>query len=174
MRIIGITGWSGSGKTTLILKLVPLLKAKGLSVSTLKHAHHMFDVDRPGKDSHEHRAAGAQEVLIASANRFALMHELRGAPEPTLPVLLQRLSPVDLVLIEGYKQAAHPKLEVSRQANGKPFLFADIPNVRAVISDHVPEACPVPHLGLNDLVGVLSAIETHAMRPDDIPWTTGS
>jgi molybdopterin-guanine dinucleotide biosynthesis adapter protein len=170
MRIIGITGWSGSGKTTLILKLIPRLKARGLRVSTLKHAHHMFDVDTPGKDSYEHRAAGAQEVLIASGNRFALMHELRGAKEPSLRELLGKLTSVDLVLVEGYKHAAHPKLEVSRLANGKPLLYPTIPNVRALISDHAPAECPVPHLGLDDLDGVIAAIEAHAVPPDSVAW----
>jgi molybdopterin-guanine dinucleotide biosynthesis protein B len=112
MRVIGFSGWSGAGKTTLIVKLIPVLLARGLSVSTLKHAHHAFDVDRPGKDSYLHREAGASEVLIASANRWALMHELRGEPEPNLAQLLARMSPVDLVLVEGFKRDAHVKIEV--------------------------------------------------------------
>jgi molybdopterin-guanine dinucleotide biosynthesis adapter protein len=170
MRIIGITGWSGSGKTTLILKLIPRLKARGLRVSTLKHAHHMFDVDTPGKDSYEHRAAGAQEVLIASGNRFALMHELRGAKEPPLQELLGKLTPVDLVLVEGYKHATHPKLEVSRHANGKPLLYPTIPNVLALISDHRPADCPVRHLGLDDLDEIIAAIDMHAVPPDSVAW----
>src|SRR5579875_1460568 len=106
MKLIGFAGWSGAGKTTLLCKLIPELKARGLSVSTIKHAHHAFDVDSPGKDSYEHRQAGAQEVLITSATRFALMHELRGAPEPPLHELLARLAPVDLVLVEGFKRDA--------------------------------------------------------------------
>src|SRR6516165_9137907 len=122
MRIIGLAGWSGAGKTTLLAKVLPLIVARGLTVSTVKHAHHSFDIDQPGKDSHTHRTAGATEVLIASANRFALMHELRGAPEPPLEDLLRKLSPVDLVVVEGFKTARHPKVEVFRKAVGKPAL----------------------------------------------------
>src|SRR5207237_4241433 len=110
MRVIGIAGWSGAGKTTLLAKLIPRLVDRGLAVSTLKHAHHEFDVDQPGKDSHTHRMAGATEVLVASSRRFALMHELRGQAEPPLAALLSKLAPVDLVLIEGYKSEPHPKL----------------------------------------------------------------
>src|SRR5947209_18314699 len=114
MRIIGLAGWSGAGKTTLLAKALPRIVARGLTVSTLKHAHHSFDLDQPGKDSHTHRAAGATEVLVGSASRWALVHELRGAPEPRLHDLLQKLSPVDLVIVEGYKREPHPKLEVYR------------------------------------------------------------
>src|SRR3984893_16504179 len=114
MRIIGLAGWSGAGKTTLLARLIPDIIARGLTVSTVKHAHHAFDVDQPGKDSHTHRLAGATEVLVASAKRFALMHELRAAPEPSLRELLARLAPVDLVIVEGYKREPHPKLEVHR------------------------------------------------------------
>src|SRR3546814_9186396 len=121
MKVLGITGWSGSGKTTLLADLIPLLVAQGLRVSTIKHAHHDFDVDQPGKDSYRHRAAGASEVLISSARRFALMRELRGEPEPGLAELLARLTPVDLVLVEGFKREAHPKIEVSRADPGKPI-----------------------------------------------------
>ncbi|MGL4240974.1 MAG: molybdopterin-guanine dinucleotide biosynthesis protein B, partial [Beijerinckiaceae bacterium] len=160
MRIIGIAGWSGAGKTTLILKLIPLLAAKGLKVSTLKHAHHMFDVDTPGKDSYEHRAAGATEVLIASENRFALMHELRGAPEPPLEMLIGKLSAVDLVLVEGFKRAPHPKIEVFRQANAKPPLHPDNPSVVAIAADvRFPDAtCPV--IALDDAPAVAEACMT--------------
>src|SRR5690349_7986036 len=125
MRIIGLAGWSGSGKTTLLIKVIPRLVARGLKVSTLKHAHHGFDVDQPGKDSHSHRIAGASEVLVSSSVRWALVHELRGAPEPTLAILLQKLSAVDLVLVEGYKRERHPKLEIYRAALGKPPLYPD-------------------------------------------------
>ena len=135
MKVIGIAGWSGAGKTTLLTRVIPLLTARGLRVSTIKHAHHAFDVDQPGKDSHTHRMAGATEVLISSANRFALMHELRGAPEMTLHALLDKLSPVDLVLVEGFKREAHPKLEVYRAAVGKPLLHPDDPNIVAIASD---------------------------------------
>ena len=114
MRVIGFAGWSGAGKTTLIVRLIPELNRRGLSVSTIKHAHHNFDLDQPGKDSYEHRAAGAEEVLVASANRVALMRELRGAPEPSLAELLRLLKNVDLVLVEGFKRDPLPKIEVFR------------------------------------------------------------
>src|SRR2546423_9014791 len=116
MKVIGIAGWSGAGKTTLLTRVIPRLTARGWRVSTIKHAHHDFDVDQPGKDSYTHRAAGATEVLVSSANRFALMHELRAEPELTLGALLEKLSRVDLVLVEGFKRATHPKLEVFRAA----------------------------------------------------------
>src|SRR4051812_13927869 len=116
MRVIGFAGWSGAGKTTLLRRLIPVLVRRGLSVSTLKHAHHAFDIDQPGKDSWEHRQAGATEVLIGSANRWALMHELRGGPEPGLDDLLRRLSPVNLVLVEGFKRGSQAKIEVHRAA----------------------------------------------------------
>jgi molybdopterin-guanine dinucleotide biosynthesis protein B len=141
MRIFGIAGWSGSGKTTLLVRLLPELTRRGVRVSTVKHAHHAFDVDQPGKDSWEHRQAGATEVMVGSANRWALMHEHRGAPEATLEELLARMSPVDLVLVEGFKRHAHPKLEVHRPALGKPLLAPDDPHVVAVASD-----APVPGL----------------------------
>ena len=123
MRVIGLAGWSGAGKTTLIVKLIPALLGPRFSVSTLKHAHHAFDIDKPGKDSYQHREAGATEVLVASANRWALMHELRGLPEPSLPRLLAHLAKVDFVIVEGFKADAHAKLEVHRVANDKPFLY---------------------------------------------------
>ena len=135
MRIIGLAGWSGAGKTTLLAKALPRIVARGLTVSTLKHAHHSFDLDQPGKDSHTHRMAGATEVLIASVNRYALMHELRGAPEPSLHELLEKLSPVDLVVIEGFKTARYPKLEVFRAEVGKPALHLDDPFVVGIVGD---------------------------------------
>lgn len=152
MRVIGLAGWSGAGKTTLIVKLIPALRARGISVSTLKHAHHAFDIDKPGKDSWLHREAGATEVLVASANRFALMHELRGAPEPRLRELLARMSPVDLVLVEGYKKDSHVKIEVFRAANNKPFLYPDDDTIVALACDVAAE-CPVslPHAHLDDI-----------------------
>jgi molybdopterin-guanine dinucleotide biosynthesis protein B len=119
-RLIGLAGWSGVGKTTLITALIPILAGRGLKVSTIKHAHHAFDVDQPGKDSWLHRQAGATEVLVASANRFALIHELRGAPEPSLEELLSRLAPADLVIVEGFRHGAHPKIEIFRPELGKP------------------------------------------------------
>ncbi|MBV8849284.1 MAG: molybdopterin-guanine dinucleotide biosynthesis protein B [Methylobacteriaceae bacterium] len=141
MRVIGFAGWSGSGKTTLITKLIPALIARGISVSTLKHAHHSFEVDKPGKDSYLHREAGAREVLVASANRWALMRELRGGEEPSLADLLARLSAVDLVIVEGFKRGAHAKIEVNRAETKKPFLFPEDRNIVAVVGD-VPPALP--------------------------------
>src|SRR6516225_1410055 len=122
MKIFGLAGWSGSGKTTLMVKLLRELTRRGLTVSSIKHAHHGFDVDQPGKDSYEHRAAGAREVLVVSANRLALMRELRGAPEPSLADLLRLIAPVDLVLVEGFKRDPLPKIEVYRATNGKPLI----------------------------------------------------
>jgi molybdopterin-guanine dinucleotide biosynthesis adapter protein len=151
MRVIGIAGWSGAGKTTLIAKLIPELKSRGLSVSTLKHAHHNFDFDQKGKDSYTHREAGATEVLVASSTRWAIMHELRGADEPRLADLLPHLSPVDLVLVEGFKTEAHVKIEVHRQANGKPWLYRHDPNIAGVVSDIDDEAIPLPHAYIDNV-----------------------
>src|SRR5271154_291155 len=133
MRLIGFAGWSGAGKTTLIVKLIPELNRRGFTVSTIKHAPHNSDRDQPGKDSYEHRASGAEEVLVASANRVALMRELRGAPEPSLAELLWLLKTVDLVLVEGFKRDPLPKIEVFRVANGKPSLYPDDRNIVALI-----------------------------------------
>lgn len=163
MKVIGLAGWSGAGKTTLLVKLIPLLVARGLAVSTIKHAHHAFDVDTPGKDSYEHRQAGAREVLVASAARFALMHELRGAPEPDLAALLAKLSPCDLVLIEGFKRDAHPKIEVHRAANGKPFLFPDDPAIVALASDAEPQSNALPCVQLDDVEAMAGLVMEHAL-----------
>lgn len=163
MKVIGLAGWSGAGKTTLIVKLIPVLKARGLSVSTLKHAHHQFDVDQPGKDSFSHRAAGAKEVLIASANRWALMHELRGSPEPDLCDLLAHLAPCDLVLVEGFKRDAHKKIEVHRAGNAKPFLFPDDPSILALASDAPPPFGPLPRVHLDNVEAIAALICAHAM-----------
>jgi molybdopterin-guanine dinucleotide biosynthesis protein B len=133
MQVLGIVGWSGSGKTTLIAALLPILRADGLTVSTVKHAHHGFDMDHPGKDTFRHRAAGAYEVLVASGRRWALLHEIEGE-EPDLPALLARLEPVDLVLVEGFKTHPFPKLEVHRPALGKPPIWPTQPGVIAVAS----------------------------------------
>jgi molybdopterin-guanine dinucleotide biosynthesis protein B len=154
MRVIGLAGWSGAGKTTLVAKLIPELNHRGLSVSTVKHAHHAFEIDRPGKDSFEHRRAGASEVLVASARRWALVRELRGEDEPSLAALLRRLSPVDLVIVEGFKAEPHPKIEVFRAANGKPPLFGRVPNVRAIASDVPLPGAPLPILHLDDVAGI--------------------
>jgi molybdopterin-guanine dinucleotide biosynthesis protein B len=161
MKIFGLAGWSGSGKTTLLVRLIPELTRRGLTVSTLKHAHHEFDVDQPGKDSYEHRAAGATEVMISSARRFALMHELRGAPEPDVEELIARMTPVDLLLIEGFKTHAHDKLEIHRPALGKPLLAAGDPRVVAVASDAPIPGLAVPRLDLNDVAAIAEFIAAH-------------
>ncbi|MGH7090572.1 MAG: molybdopterin-guanine dinucleotide biosynthesis protein B, partial [Stellaceae bacterium] len=135
MRVFGLAGWSGSGKTTLVTRLVPALVRRGVSVSTVKHAHHAFDVDQPGKDSWRHRQAGATEVLISSETRWALMHENRGAAEAALDRLLRHMSPVDLVLVEGFKRDSVPKLEIHRPSLGKPLICLGDPGVIAVASD---------------------------------------
>lgn len=135
MRLYGIVGWKNAGKTGLMERLVAEITRRGFSVSTVKHAHHHFDVDREGKDSYRHRVAGAREVLLASRNRFALMHELREEAEPTLDDLLTRLAPVDLVLVEGYKRDNHFKIEAYRAETGNPLIATDDPTVRAVASD---------------------------------------
>lgn len=149
MKVLGISGWSGAGKTTLLAELIPLLVARGVKVSTIKHAHHEFDIDRPGKDSYRHREAGASEVLISSAKRYAIMHELRGTAEPTLDELLTRLSPVDLVLVEGFKTSSHAKIEVWRESVGKPMRQAEDPSIIAVASDAALADLPVPVLDAN-------------------------
>jgi molybdopterin-guanine dinucleotide biosynthesis protein B len=166
MRVIGLAGWSGAGKTTLLAKVIPHLVVRGLRVSTLKHAHHAFDLDQPGKDSHVHRLAGATEVVIGSANRWALMHELRGDREPRLHDLLRKLSPVDLVIVEGYKRECHPKLEVHRAAAGKPLLHPDDPFILAIASDTALPQASVPVVGLNDTAGITDLMLRHAAPLD--------
>jgi molybdopterin-guanine dinucleotide biosynthesis protein B len=153
MRVFGFAGWSGSGKTTLIEQLIPRFVARGLTVSLVKHAHHEFDLDQPGKDSFRHREAGCQEVLVTSAVRWAVQHELRGAPELTLQEALQRLSPCDLALVEGFKAASIAKLEVYRASVGKPMLHPHDPNIVAVATDErLATALPVLPLGDPDKV----------------------
>ena len=155
MRVIGLAGWSGAGKTTLLTRLIPCLHGRGIAVSTVKHAHHEFDVDRPGKDSWLHREAGARQVLVSSARRWALMTEHRGAPEPGLGFLLSRLSAVDLVIVEGFKRDRHPKIEVHRAANGKPWLHPDDPAIRAVAADGPPPpGTGLPFAHLDDIAGI--------------------
>lgn len=149
MKVLGIVGWSGSGKTTLLVALLPLLRAQGLTVSTIKHTHHGFDMDRPGKDTYRHREAGAQEVLVASGTRWALLHEIQGE-EPTLPYLLTKLEPVDLVLVEGFKAHPFPKLEVHRPALGKPPIWPDVPDIVAVAADSPVDVGDRVQLPLND------------------------
>src|ERR1700683_4311044 len=161
MRVIGFAGWSGAGKTTLIVRLIPELNRRGFSVSTIKHAHHNFDLDQPGKDSYEHRAAGAEEVLVASANRVALMRELRGSPEPTLAELLRLLKPVDFVLVEGFKRDPLPKIEIFRAANGKAPIYPNDSNIVALISDAVASG-GLPHASIDDITAAADLVLAHA------------
>ena len=165
MQIFGITGRSGSGKTTLMAALIPELIARGVSVSTVKHAHHSFDLDQPGKDSWRHREAGACEVVIASGRRWALQHELRGHQEPPLAELVARMTPVDFLLVEGFKLHPHPKIEVYRPSLGKPARYPDDPFVVAVASDEVLPRLPLTWLPLSDPASVASFILGHDGRP---------
>jgi molybdopterin-guanine dinucleotide biosynthesis adapter protein len=167
MKVIGLAGWSGAGKTTLLTRLIPLLREQGLSVSVIKHAHHHFDVDVPGKDSWRHRQAGAEEVLVSSANRWALMHELRGAREPHLPELLAKLSRVDLVIVEGYKTEPHRKIEVHRADNGKPLLFPTDAGIVGVVSD-VPVETDLPTVHLDDIAGVAAMVRRSAIAIEEL------
>jgi molybdopterin-guanine dinucleotide biosynthesis protein B len=166
MRIIGLAGWSGSGKTTLVTKVIPCLIARGLKVSTLKHAHHGFDLDQPGKDSFFHRAAGATEVIVASSRRFAILHELRQEPEWDLGALVGKMSPVDLVLVEGYKRDAFPKLEVHRAANGKPLIHPQDPHIIAIATDVALPAATVPVVDLDDVEAIADLLIKHAVPVD--------
>jgi molybdopterin-guanine dinucleotide biosynthesis protein B len=160
MKIFGFAGWSGSGKTTLIEKLIPLFVARGLTVSLIKHAHHTFDLDQPGKDSYRHRHAGCTEVLVTSSRRWALVRELRGAPEPGFAELIERLSPCDLVLIEGFKRERVPKLEVYRAATGESLLHPQDPDIVAIASDQRLDT-KLPQFDLDDAPGVASFIAAH-------------
>ena len=170
MRLIGLTGWSGSGKTTLITALIPALRARGRTVSTIKHAHHSFDIDKPGKDSFVHRQAGAEEVLISSVQRWALMRELRGRDEPPLSELLGRLAPVDLVLIEGFKREAQPKIEIHRAVIGKPLLYPDDPEIVAIASDPLLTQAPISHVSLNDIEAIADLVERCAAAIGEVAW----
>jgi molybdopterin-guanine dinucleotide biosynthesis adapter protein len=161
MRVFGFAGWSGSGKTTLMTALIPELVSRGIGVSTLKHAHHAFDVDQPGKDSWRHRRAGAEEVMVSSPTRWALMHELRGAPEPSFDELVQRMSPVDLLLVEGFKRYPHPKIEVYRPSLGKPLLHPEDPFVVAIACDEVLPGLALPWLPLCDAGAIADFILGH-------------
>jgi molybdopterin-guanine dinucleotide biosynthesis adapter protein len=158
MRIFGLAGWSGSGKTTLLTALIPELVSRGVSVSTLKHAHHAFDIDQPGKDSWRHRQAGAREVMVSSQNRWALMHELRGMPEPSLQDLVRRMSPVDLLIVEGFKRQPIPKIEVYRPSLGKPPLHPEDSFVVAVASDERLAELPLPWLPLSDAPAIATFV----------------
>ena len=163
MRIIGLAGWSGSGKTTLITKAIPRLIARGVGVSTLKHAHHGFDLDQPGKDSFFHRTAGATEVVISSAKRFAILHELRGEPEWDLPDLVAKISPVDLVLVEGYKRDPFPKVEVHRAATGKPLIYREDPHVAAIAADIALPDVKLPVVDLDDIEAIADLLLKYAV-----------
>ena len=164
MRVIGLAGWSGSGKTTLLARLIPLLTGEGLRVSTIKHAHHNFDVDKPGKDSWTHRQAGASEVLVVSDTRWALMHELRGEAEPSLTELLGKLSECDLVVVEGFKREPIPKIEIWRSEVGKPLLHPEDPAIVLMTSDDPCPEARVPILPLSDLPALAAAVLS-AARP---------
>jgi molybdopterin-guanine dinucleotide biosynthesis protein B len=167
MKVIGLAGWSGAGKTTLLTRLIPYFNAEGLKVSVVKHAHHEFDIDVPGKDSWVHRKSGAVEVMVSSTMRWALMHELRGASEPKLPELLAKMSPVDLVVIEGFKRDPHRKIEVYRAANGKPPLFPDDPGIVGVATDTELETqLPVAHL--DDIKAIAAMIHASAVAIEDV------
>ena len=161
MKIFGIAGYSGAGKTTLIEKLIPVFTARGLSVSLIKHAHHRFDVDQPGKDSYRHRHAGCSEVLVTSSRRWALMHELRGAAEPTMQELIHHISPCDLLLIEGFKREPVPKMEIHRSTVGEPWLFPHDPHIVAVASDQGAETT-LPQFDVNDVAAIAGFIVLHS------------
>lgn len=160
MKVFGFAGMSGSGKTTLIEQVIPRLVMEGLRVSVVKHAHHDFDIDRPGKDSWRHREAGASEVMITAGHRWVLMHELRGGAEPDLPEQLKRLSPCDLVLVEGFKRQPIPKLEIHRKAAAKPLLFPDDPYIVAVAADESLDTM-LPQFALDDYDGIAAFIMEH-------------
>jgi len=168
MKVIGLAGWSGAGKTTLLSRLVPHLIAKGVRVSVIKHAHHDFDIDKPGKDSWVHRQAGATEVFISSSRRWALLHELRGDPEPSLKQLLLRMTPVDYVIIEGFRAGVHPKIEVYRAGNDKPLIFPDDPYIMAVASD-IEITTSLPRVDLNDVPAVAELVRMFSVPLADIP-----
>jgi molybdopterin-guanine dinucleotide biosynthesis protein B len=160
MKVFGFAGWSGSGKTTLIEKLIPLFVARGIRVSLIKHAHHSFDVDQPGKDSYRHRHAGCNEVLVTSSKRWVLMHELRGAPEPGFAELIERVSPCDLLLVEGFKREKLPKLEVYRASVGESLLHPQDHDIVAIASDQ-PVDAKLPFLHLDDVPPIASFILKH-------------
>ena len=157
MNVYGVIGWKNAGKTTLVERLVAEISARGFSVSTVKHTHHLADVDQPGKDSHRHRVAGARQVILSSSARWAIMTELRGAPEAPLNDLLGQLAPVDLVIVEGYKRDSHPKVEAWRAETGQPLIATDDPTVRAVASNDQPEIGK-PVIGLDDIPAIADFI----------------
>jgi molybdopterin-guanine dinucleotide biosynthesis adapter protein len=172
MKVIGLSGWSGAGKTTLLTRVIPYLLGQGLRVSVIKHAHHEFDVDVPGKDSWVHRQSGATEVLVSSTRRWALMHELRGEHQPPLPELLARMSPVDLVIIEGFKREPHRKIEVHRLANNKPLLFPEDGDIVGIVTDAVVETrLPLAHL--DGVEAAASLLQRSAMPVADVLRAAG-
>lgn len=158
MKVFGVVGWKDNGKTTLVERLVAHLTAAGLRVSTVKHAHHTVELDSPGKDSWRHREAGATEVVLATSKRFAILHELRREPEPPLEALLARMSPVDLVIVEGFKSFPHPKIEAHRHERGTPLIARGDPSVQAVASDGPLEGLEVPVFDLDDVAGIAGFI----------------
>ena len=174
MRIIGLAGWSGSGKTTLVTKLIPRLTTRGLRISTLKHAHHGFDLDQPGKDSFMHRTAGATEVIVSSARRFAVLHELRDEPEWDLPALVGKMSLVDLVLVEGFKRDAFPKIEIHRTANGKPLIHPEDPHIVAIAADTALPQATVPVIDLNDIDAIAELVLARAVPLGEAAALRGS
>ena len=168
MRVIGLAGWSGSGKTTLVTKVIPVLVKRGLKLATVKHAHHEFDTDQPGKDSWLHRRAGASEVAVVSSRRWAIVHELEREPEPSLEEVLEKLSAVDLVIVEGFKRHPHPKLEVYRAAVGKPLLHTDDDCIVAVATDAPLPQAQVPVVMLDDVETVANVLQAEALPREQI------
>jgi molybdopterin-guanine dinucleotide biosynthesis protein B len=168
MRIIGLAGWSGSGKTTLVTKVIPVLVGRGLKVATVKHAHHDFDTDQPGKDSWLHRQAGASEVVIVSSRRWAIVHELDGEDEPPLSDMLAKLSPVDIVIVEGFKRHAHPKLEVYRAVVGKPLLHPDDDCIVAIATDAPLAEAQLPVVMLDDIESIANVLQAEALPREQI------
>src|SRR6516162_11369432 len=168
MRVIGLAGWSGSGKTTLVTKVIPVLVKRGLKLATVKHAHHEFDTDQPGKDSWLHRRAGASEVAVVSSRRWAIVHELQREAEPSLDDMLEKLSPVDLVIVEGFKRHAHPKLEVYRAAVGKPLLHPDDDCIVAVATDAALPQAQVPVVMLDDIETIANVLQAEALLREQI------
>lgn len=157
MRVFGFAGYSGSGKTTLIENVIPVLVSRGLRVSLVKHAHHAFDIDQPGKDSFRHRQAGASEIMLTSARRWVLMHEIIDQPEPELPQQLRRMSPCDIVLVEGFKKQPMPKLEIHRKAHGGPFLFTGDPHIVGIATDEEVDS-KIPQFRLDDYAALAAFV----------------
>lgn len=168
MRVIGLAGWSGSGKTTLVSRVIPVLRGRGLKIATVKHAHHGFDIDVPGKDSWLHREAGASEVMIVSSRRWAILHELREEAEPPFAELLAKLSPVDLVIVEGFKRHSHPKLEVYRAVVGKPLMYPDDDCIVAIATDAPLQEAQLPVLMLDDVERIADMLQAEALPADQI------